>query len=93
MSGSESVPSGSRFKRSGGACLSPSYTSDWIFSKSRHLAILSDSIKPWPMTLTPMNETIRHEIKQKKDPKGIKKCHYDLGISRLGVRIVSIKLA
>jgi hypothetical protein len=29
----------------------------------------------------------------KKDPKGKKKCHYDLGIPRLGVRIVSIKLA
>jgi hypothetical protein len=44
------------------------------------------------MTLAHTNETIRHEIMQKKDPKG-KKCHYDLGISRLGVRIVSIKLA
>ncbi len=51
VSGSESVPSGSRFERSGGACLSPSYTGYWLFSKSRHLAILSDSIKPWPMTV------------------------------------------
>ncbi len=50
VSGSESVHSGSRFKRSGGACLSPSYTGNWLFHKSRHLAILSDSIKPWPMT-------------------------------------------
>jgi hypothetical protein len=40
-----------RFKRSGGACLSPSYISDWLFSESRHLAILSNSIKPWPMTM------------------------------------------
>ncbi len=50
LSGSKSVPSGSKFERSGGACLSPTYTSGWLFSKSRHLAILSDSIKPWPMT-------------------------------------------
>ncbi len=50
MSGSESVPSGSRLKRSGGVCLSPTYTGDWLISKSRHLAILSNSIKPWPMT-------------------------------------------
>jgi hypothetical protein len=52
VSGSKSVPSESRFERSGGACLSPSYTSDWLFSKLRHLAILSNSIKPWPMTKT-----------------------------------------
>jgi hypothetical protein len=45
------------------------------------------------MTLAPTNKTIRREIMQKKDPKGKKQCHYDLGISRLGVRIVSIKLA
>ncbi len=69
---SESVPSGSRFERSGGACLSPSYTGDWLFSKLRHLAILSDSIKPWPMTLAPTNETIRCETMWKKDPKGKK---------------------
>ncbi len=32
-------------------CLSVTiYTGDWLFSKSRHLAILSNSIKPWPMT-------------------------------------------
>jgi hypothetical protein len=43
MSGSKSVPSRSRFERSGGACLSPSYTSDWLFSELRHLAILSNS--------------------------------------------------
>ncbi len=49
-SGSKSVPFGSRFKRSGRACLSPTYIGDWLFSESRHLAILSDSIKPWPMT-------------------------------------------
>jgi hypothetical protein len=41
------------------------------------------------MTLAPTNETIICEIMQKKDPKGKKKCHYDLGISKLGVRIVS----
>jgi hypothetical protein len=29
----------------------------------------------------------------KKDPKDKKRCHYDSGVSRLGVRIVSIKLA
>ncbi len=51
VSGSESVPSGSRFKRSGGACLSLSYTGDWLFSKLGHLAILSDSIEPWPMAV------------------------------------------
>jgi hypothetical protein len=28
----------------------------------------------------------------KKDPNGKKNCHYDLGISRLGVRIVSITI-
>ncbi len=66
VSGSKSVPSGSRFERSGGACLSPSYTRDWLFSKFRHLAILSNGIKPWPMTLAPTNETIRCEIMQKK---------------------------
>jgi hypothetical protein len=43
VSGSESVPSGSRFKRSGGACLSPLYTSNWLVSELRHLAILSNS--------------------------------------------------
>jgi hypothetical protein len=36
------------------------------FSKLHHLAILSDSIKPWPMTLAPTNETIRRETMQKK---------------------------
>jgi hypothetical protein len=70
--GSESVPSRSRFKRSGGACLSPLYTSDWLFSKLRHLGMLINSIKPWPMTLAPMYETIRREIMGKKDPKGKK---------------------
>jgi hypothetical protein len=40
------------FERSGGACLSPSYTSDWLFRELRHLAILSNIIKPWPMTKT-----------------------------------------
>jgi hypothetical protein len=72
VSGSKSVPSRSRFERSGGACLSPSYTSNWLFSKSRHLPLLSDSIKPWPMTLAPTNKTIRCEIMQRKDPKGKK---------------------
>jgi hypothetical protein len=36
------------------------------FSKLCHLAILSNSIKPWPMTLAPTNEAIRCEIMQKK---------------------------
>jgi hypothetical protein len=72
MSGSKFVPSGCIFKRSGGACLSPSYTSDWLISELRHLAILSNSIDPWPMTLAPTNETIRYEIMPKKDPKGKK---------------------
>jgi hypothetical protein len=72
MSGSKSVPSRSIFKRSGGACLSPLYTSDWLFSESPHLAILSNGIKPWPMTLTPTNETMRCEIMRKKDPKSKK---------------------
>ncbi len=44
------IQSGSRFKRSGVACLSPSYTGNWVFSKLGHLAILSNSIEPWPMT-------------------------------------------
>jgi hypothetical protein len=39
VSGSKSVSSESRFKRSGGVSLSPSYTSDWCVSKLRHLAI------------------------------------------------------
>jgi hypothetical protein len=72
MLGSGSVPHGSRFKRSSGACLSPSYTGDRLFRKSRHLAILSDSSKPWPMTLAPTNIAIRRETMQKKDPKGKK---------------------
>jgi hypothetical protein len=72
LSGSKSVSSGSRFERSGGAYLSPSYTGDWLFSELRHLAILSNSMKSWPMTLTPTNETIIREIMQKKDPKGKK---------------------
>jgi hypothetical protein len=33
----------------------------------RHLAILSNSIKPWPMTLAPTNETTRREIMWKKN--------------------------
>jgi hypothetical protein len=39
---------------------------NWLFSKSHHLTILSDSIKPWPMTLAPTNEAIRRETMQKK---------------------------
>ncbi len=45
----------------GGACLAPSYTSDWPFSESRLLAIIGS---PWPMTLTPTNEAIRHKNKR-----------------------------
>jgi hypothetical protein len=52
--------------------LSPSYTGDWLFRTLHYLAILSDNIKPWPMTLAPTNETIICEIMQKKDPKGKK---------------------
>ncbi len=70
VSGSKSVPSGNRFKRSSGVCLSPSYTGDWLFTKSHCLAILSNSIEPWPMTLAPTNETIRRETMRKKRPKG-----------------------
>ena len=47
-----------------GACLSPAYTSDWQFIESRLLAIFG---LPWPMTLAPMNEAIRHETSGKKD--------------------------
>ncbi len=65
MLGSESIPHGSRFKRSVGVSLLPLYTSNWLFSKSRHLAILSDSTKPWPMTLAPTNEAIRRETIRK----------------------------
>jgi hypothetical protein len=60
-------------KRSGGACLSPSYTGDWLFSELHHLAILSDSIKPWPMTLAPTNETIRRETMRKKKTQRVNK--------------------
>ncbi len=68
MSGSESVPSGSRFKRSGGACLSPTYTGDWLFSKSRRLVILSDSIKPWPMTAPDAERLVwAHRDQRRKD--------------------------
>jgi hypothetical protein len=28
----------------------PTYTGNLLFSKSRHFAILNNSIKPWPMT-------------------------------------------
>jgi hypothetical protein len=70
--------------------LSPTYTGNWLFSELHHLAILRDSIKPWPMTLAPTNETIRHEIMRKKLMG--KKDPYDLGISRLGVWILFIKL-
>jgi hypothetical protein len=45
-----------------GACLSPAYTSDWQFIESRLLAIFG---LPWPMTLAPMNEAIRHETSGK----------------------------
>jgi hypothetical protein len=54
--------------------------------------ILSDSINPWPMTLTPTNEAIRRETMQKKT-LWVKKDHYDLGVSWLGVRILFINLA
>ena len=47
----------------GGACLSPSYTSNWLFSESRPLAIIGS---PWPMTLAPTNEAIRNETSGKK---------------------------
>ncbi len=47
----------------GGACLSPLYTSDWLFSEAHPLAIIGS---PWPMTLTPTNEAIRHETSGKK---------------------------
>jgi hypothetical protein len=47
----------------GGACLSPSYTSNKQFSKSRLLAIID---LPWPMTLTLTNEAISHETGKKK---------------------------
>ncbi len=33
----------------GGACLSPLYTSDWLFSELRLLGIIGS---PWPMTLS-----------------------------------------
>jgi hypothetical protein len=39
VSGSKSVSSGSRFERSGGAGLSPSFTSNWRVSELHHLAI------------------------------------------------------
>ena len=46
-----------------GACLSLSYTSDKQFSKLCHLAIFWS---PWPVTLAPTNEAIRHETTGKK---------------------------
>jgi hypothetical protein len=47
----------------GGACLSPSYTSNKGFSKSHLLLIIG---LQWPMTLTPTNEAISHESRGKK---------------------------
>ena len=47
----------------GDCCLSPMYTSNMRFSKSRLLAIFGS---PWPMTLTPTNEAISHETSWKK---------------------------
>jgi hypothetical protein len=66
MSGSKSVLSGSRFKRSGGVCLSPTYTGDWLFGKLRHLVILSNSIKPWPMTDTKLVRTLAGHLEMQK---------------------------
>ncbi len=69
----------------GGACLSPSYTSDWLFRKSRLLAIIG---LPWPMTLTPTNEAIRHETCGKKTLSvKVKKMTNLLGCQVIGVRI------
>ena len=48
----------------GACCLSPLYTRDWRFSKSRLLAIFG---LPWPRTLSPTNEAIRHKTSGKKD--------------------------
>jgi hypothetical protein len=39
------------------------------------------------MTLAPTNEAIGREIMQKK-PDDKRNCHYDLGMSWLGVRLV-----
>ena len=52
-----------RFVRTGGAYLSPSYTSDKRFSKPCHL---SDILAPW-LWHSPPNEAIRCVIKWKKD--------------------------
>ncbi len=70
----------------GGACLSPSYTSDWLFSESRLLAIIG---LPWPMTLAPTNEAIRHETSGKKKNLSVKvkKLTDLLGCHVIGVRI------
>ena len=45
------------------------------------------------MTLAPTNEAIRHEIMRKNTLWVKKRGHYDLGVSWLGVRIVSIKIS
>ena len=69
----------------GGACLSPSHTSDWLFSELRLLAIVG---LPWPMTLTPMNEAIRHGTSRKKTLSvKVKKLTDLLGCHVIGVRI------
>ncbi len=69
----------------GGACLSLLYTSDWLFSKSRLLAIIG---LPWPMTLVPTNEAIRHETSSKKTLSvKVKKLADLLGCHVIGVRI------
>jgi hypothetical protein len=69
----------------GGACLSPLYTSDWLFSESRFLAINGS---PWPMTLAPTNEAIRHETSGKKTLSvKVKKLTNLLGCHVIGVRI------
>ena len=47
----------------GGACLSPSYTSNKGFSELHLLLIIE---LPWPMTLTPTNEAISRETGGKK---------------------------
>ncbi len=69
----------------GGACLSPLYTIDSLFSKLRLLAIIG---LPWPMTLAPTNEAIRHETSGKKTLSvKVKKLTNLLGCHVIGVRI------
>ena len=68
----------------GGARLSPSYTRDKWFSKSRLLAIFG---LPWSMTLAPTNEAISHETSETRPYPSRQKMTDLMGCHVIGVRI------